>query len=208
MTSPSRLSADTLLLVADLGGVFVFALQGAAVGVRSHLDLFGVLVVGFVTALGGGIIRDAILGSTPVAALKDWRYPVTTTVACAVVIASNGGFMATNHWLVALDALGLSLCAVAGTIKAREFSVPLFLCPLLGGLTGVGGGAVRDILVGRSPVVLHSDIYAAAALLGGTVLVTLYRLGVPRPIPSLAGAAVCFGLRMLAVQFDWQLPKY
>ncbi|PZR18731.1 MAG: hypothetical protein DI536_02305 [Archangium gephyra] len=143
MTSPSRLSAHTLLLVADLGGVFVFALQGAAVGVRSRLDLFGVLVVGFVTALGGGIIRDAILGATPVAALKDWR-----------------------------------------------------------------GGAVRDILVGRSPVVLHSDIYAVAALLGGTVLVTLYRLGVPRPIPSLAGAAVCFGLRMLAVQFDWQLPKY
>lgn len=133
---------------------------------------------------------------------------LTTTLACAVVIATNGGFMSTNHWLVALDALGLSLCAVAGTIKAREFSVPLFLCPLLGGLTGVGGGAVRDILVGRSPVVLHSDIYAVAAIAGGTVLVLLFRVGLPRPIPSLAGAASCFGLRMLAVNYDWQLPKF
>ncbi len=206
MTQP-KLGADTLLLVADLGGVFAFALQGAAVGMHSHFDLFGVLVVGFVTALGGGITRDALLGATPVAALKDWRYPFTTLFACAVIIVTHAEPMGST-WLLALDAVGLSLCAIAGTLKAREFGVPFILAPLLGVLTGVGGGVVRDLLVSRTPLVLQSDIYAVAALLGGSVLMVLLRLKVPRPLPSLLGAASCFALRMVAVHFDWQLPKF
>lgn len=196
-----------LLAWADLAGVFLFALEGAAAGVRANLDLLGLFVVAFATALGGGMVRDALIGATPVAALKDWRYPVTAFAGGVVVFLGPGitGSVTTIQ-MVTLDAAGLSLFAIAGAMKALDFGVPSFNAVLLGGLTGVGGGTIRDVLLARVPTVLNAHIYAAAALLGAAIFAVGVRCKAPANLAAVIGGIACFALRMAAYRYDWNLP--
>jgi uncharacterized membrane protein YeiH len=196
-----------LVTTLDIAGICVFAIEGALAAMAGHFDLFGVLVLAFCTALGGGIIRDVLLGATPPAALRDWRYPALAF--CAGLLSFLFRAQADQlpgFALTALDAAGLALFAVAGTEKALDYAIPPFIAPLLGVITAVGGGVVRDLFLTHVPVVLRTDIYATAALAGAAVLVALRRSRVP-PVPSaLAGFAVCFLLRMLSVALHWHLP--
>ena len=199
---------DFLLLVVDLIGTFVFAVEGALAGINAELDVFGLLVLSFVTALGGGTIRDLLIGAIPPNSIRDWRYPATALSGGVAVFCFHGLFERVPvQLMVTLDAAGLALFAVAGTTKALEFGIHPLLAILMGAVTGAGGGTVRDILLAQIPGVLHSDVYAAAALAGSIVVVLGVAMELRKGWAMSFGAVVCFVLRMVAVRQHWNLPK-
>lgn len=191
---------------ADLAGTFVFAFQGALAAIAGHLDLFGDLVLAFCTALGGGVIRDVLMGDLPPSALRDWAYPTTAFVAGALVFVLEGYVQVPRQLLLTLDAGGLALFAVAGTEKALDARIHPLSAVLLGTITAVGGGTIRDLLLTKVPVILRVDVYATAALFGALVLVMARRAGAPRTLAAVLGGVACFTLRMLAIAQHWQLP--
>ncbi|MGA7437670.1 MAG: trimeric intracellular cation channel family protein [Luteibacter sp.] len=197
-----------VVLIADLAGTAIFAIEGATAGARAGLDLLGILVVSFITALGGGIIRDLLIGASPPSAISDWRYPTLAFVAGLMTFLFHTQVDAfPTALLTTLDAAGLALFAVAGAEKALDFRISPLIAVLMGAVTGCGGGVVRDILLTRVPVVLVVDIYASAALLGAAGVVVGRRLGLSPAVAGTAGFILCFALRMAAVRFGWQLPR-
>jgi uncharacterized membrane protein YeiH len=197
-----------LLLAVDLLGTFVFAVEGATSAIAGDLDLLGLMVLAFATALAGGIIRDLLIGAIPPGAIRDWRYAATAFLAAAVVFLWHRFVSQVPHsFLVMVDAAGLALFAVAGAAKALQYGIHPFLAILMGGITAVGGGTVGDILLARVPTVLRSDVYAVAALAGAAIMVAGLRVGMPSTLMTIAGAVVCFGLRVVAVWRHWNLPR-
>lgn len=196
-----------LQVALDLVGVFVFAVTGALVGVRKQLDVVGVVLLGLVTGLGGGMIRDVLIGAVPPAAITDWRYLLSTAVASLITFRFQPRISRIERSVAWLDALGLGLFCVTGSVKAIEYGVPPVPAALLGMLTGIGGGILRDLLAGRTPVVLREDVYALPALAGAAVVVAADALGRYVWWVGLIGAAVCIVLRGLAIVFRWQAPR-
>jgi uncharacterized membrane protein YeiH len=194
------------LLVADLIGVAVFAASGASAAVAKRLDLFGVGLVGFVAALGGGILRDLVIGAVPPLAFSDWRYAVTAVGASVAVFYLHPQLNRLRRTVLLLDAAGLGLFTVTGTLKALDAGVPAVGACLVGMLTGIGGGLFRDLLTGEIPVVLQRDIYAVVALGGAAVVVLLSRIELAGPLPLAAAAAAVTGVRLLALYRRWSAP--
>ena len=194
------------LLVLDLVGTFVFALSGATLGVRKHMDLFGVLVLSFAAAVSGGIARDLLIGATPPAALANWHYVATSCVAGLLGFYRAAAVERLRNPVQLLDAVGLGLFAVTGATKALAAGLGPVGAMLLGMLTGIGGGIARDILAARIPVVLQSDLYAVAALAGAAIVVLGHWLHWPAAPTLLVGAALVFFLRFMAVRRGWRLP--
>ncbi|WP_295364826.1 trimeric intracellular cation channel family protein [Arenimonas sp.] len=197
---------DLILVILDLLGTFVFALSGALVGVRHRLDLFGVLVLSFVAACGGGLMRDTMIGATPPAALQDWR-DIGIAIAAGLLTFWRAG--AIERWrnpVQSLDAVGLGVFAVAGALKAQAFGLGPVGAILLGMLTGIGGGMIRDVLVAQVPTVLRAELYAIAALAGAGVVVLGKALELPLTPVVVAGVLTCTGLRLFAIRRGWRLP--
>ena len=197
---------QTLLVALDLLGTFVFALSGALVGVRHRLDLFGVLVLAFAAATAGGILRDLVIGAVPPPAIADPRYLVVPAIAGLVTFFWHPVVTRLQASVLVLDGAGLALFAVSGAFKALEFGLGPVAAVLLGGLTGIGGGMVRDVLVSEVPTVFRAELYAVAALAGASVVVVGDLVGLAAPAVAVAGALVCFGLRMIGVRRGWRLP--
>ena len=197
----------TTLLVLDLVGTFVFALAGATAGVRRRLDIFGVLVLSLVMASAGGIARDLLIGAVPPVALADWRYFAAVMLAGVITFLWYSTIERLRTPVRMFDAAGLALFAVAGAEKSLDFGLHPLMAALLGMLTGIGGGMLRDILLAEVPAVLRSDLYAVAALAGAGVVVAGDALQWSSSVSALAGAVLCFVLRMLAIRFDWHLPR-
>jgi len=197
-----------MLLVVDLLGTFVFAVEGAMAGIQANLDLLGLMVVAFATALGGGIIRDLLIGAVPPNSIRDWRYATAAFVGGAVVFCSYQLVSQVPAWvIIVFDAAGLGLFAVAGAAKALDFGIHPFIAVLMGGVTGVGGGTIRDVLLARIPTVLRADVYATAALAGAAVLVVGLSLKMNPKLMTILGAVVCFLLRVVSVWRHWNLPR-
>jgi uncharacterized membrane protein YeiH len=198
-----------LVVVADLAGTFVFALEGALMAIRGKLDLLGIVVIAFVAALGGGILRDVLLGDAPPAAFRDQRYPLLAFAAAGLaIVLVLSGHLPPALVLTVLDAAGLALFAVAGTEKAIGHGSNIVTAAMLGMLTGVGGGATRDVLLNQVPAVLRADFYATAALAGALVVLAALRAGASPRVAALAGGIVCFALRMAGALGHWQLPRF
>ena len=197
---------DYLLVTLDLVGTFVFALSGALVGVRHRLDLFGVLVLSFVAANGGGVMRDTMIGATPPAALQDWRYVAISIAAGLLTFWRAGAIERWRNPVQSLDAVGLGVFAVAGALKAQAFGLGPVGAMLLGMLTGIGGGMLRDVLVAQVPTVLKAELYAIAALVGAGVVVLGTAFALPVPWVVVAGVLACTGLRLFAIRRGWKLP--
>ena len=196
----------TGLLVADLIGVAVFAASGASAAVAKRLDLFGVGFVGFVAALGGGILRDLVIGSVPPLAFADWRYAVVAVLASLAVFRLHPQLSRLRRTVLLLDAAGLGLFTVTGTLKALAAGVPAVGACLVGMLTAIGGGLARDLLTGAIPVVLQRDIYAVVALGGAVAVTVLFRLGLATPVPLGVATATITGVRLLALYRRWSAP--
>ena len=202
----THVEVGTFLLVLDLIGTFVFALSGASVGVRHRLDLFGVLVLAFAAALAGGITRDLLIGAVPPVGIADWRYVATALGAGLVFFVWDSTVVRLRATILLLDAAGLGLFAVTGTVKALKYQLGPGTAVMLGVLTGVGGGVLRDVLVSEVPTVLRSELYAVAALCGAMIVAISRGLALPPYVGALGGVFVCFALRALAIRRGWRLP--
>ncbi|MGH8086477.1 MAG: trimeric intracellular cation channel family protein [Lysobacter sp.] len=197
---------DTFLIAFDLVGTFVFAISGAAVGVRNRLDLFGVLVLSFAAATSGGIARDVLIGDTPPVALVNWQYLAVACLAGLITFYRDATIERLRNPVQMFDAAGLALFAVSGALKAVEFGLGPVSATLLGMLSGIGGGIARDVLVARTPVIFQSDLYAVAALAGAAAVVAGHALALPLGPVVVVAAILCFGLRYMAIRHGWRLP--
>jgi uncharacterized membrane protein YeiH len=197
---------QTLPYVLDLAGTFVFALSGAMAGIRRKLDVFGVLVLSFVAANTGGITRDILIGAVPPGAINDWHYLGVSLAAGIITFCFPSAIMRRWNPVLLFDAAGLALFAVSGADKALAYGLNPIMATLLGMVTGIGGGMARDLLLAEIPIVLRADLYAVAALAGAAVVVIANLLQLPSAAAALVGAALCFGLRVLAMRRGWQLP--
>lgn len=197
---------ETFVLALDLGGTFVFALSGAMSGVRHRLDVFGVLVLAFAAGNAGGITRDLLIGAVPPAAIADWRYIAVSLLAGVATFWMYRTVRRLKDAVLVFDAAGLALFAVSGALRALAFGLNPLAAVLLGMLTGIGGGMLRDVLVAEIPTVLRAELYAVAALAGAAIVVGGEQLRLPSIPLAIVGATVCFGLRVLALRRGWELP--
>lgn len=196
----------TTLEWLDSIGVGVFAVSGVLGAARKKLDLFGALSVAFVCALGGGTVRDLLLGLTPVGWIRDPRDAAVALASAFAAFVVLRFIALPIRLLLVLDALGLGLFAVLGTERALGTGASLFVSVLMGTLSGSAGGAIRDVLCGDVPHVLSSELYATAALLGATCFGLLLHLGAPREFALWSGGLLCFMLRIAALKWNLRLP--
>jgi uncharacterized membrane protein YeiH len=195
-----------MLVVLDLIGVAVFAVSGALAAVYARLDVFGVLVLACVTALGGGVVRDLLLGIDPPTTLRYWQYLVTPVVVALVVFRFHPAVARLRRGTQLADALGLALFVTTATSTGLATGAPGITSAIVGVITGVGGGVLRDVLLNEIPQVLRREIYAIAALVGATLVVIGTRLGITPVAVTLVAAAVVAGLRIVALWRGWNAP--
>ncbi|MFI2667174.1 trimeric intracellular cation channel family protein [Micromonospora carbonacea] len=200
------MTTSTALLLADLTGVAVFAASGASAAVAKRLDLFGVVFVGFVAALGGGILRDLVIDEVPPLAFADWRYAATAALTAGATFWLHPRLARLRTTVLVLDAAGLGLFTVTGTLKALDAGVPAVGACLLGMLTAIGGGLGRDLLTGEIPVVLRREIYAVAALAGAVAVALLDAFGRADAAGLTAAAVFVFALRLVSLRRRWSAP--
>jgi uncharacterized membrane protein YeiH len=197
------------LYVLDLVGVAVFAISGALAAGRRRLDLIGVLVLAAVTAVGGGTVRDLLLDRHPIFWLADARYLTVIIVTALATVFYVRWARVPGVTLDVADALGLALFSIVGTQVAERAGLPALSCVLLGAVTGAAGGAIRDVLTARVPLVLQQgSLYAAAAIAGTSLYVVLARLGLENRTAALTGMAVVAGLRLAAIWWGLTLPVF
>ncbi len=187
-------------------GTFAFALSGGLLGVQKRFDLFGVLFLSFVVSVVGGMMRDVLIGAIPPIAITDIHYFAIAMVGGLMTFYLYPKVASLQRQILLLDAVGLGLFAVIGAQKAIDHGINPLMAAILGMLTGIGGGMVRDVLAGNIPFVLQADLYAIAALGGGAVVSIGTVIGSPPTYPMLLGAAVCIFLRLMAIYRGWRAP--
>jgi uncharacterized membrane protein YeiH len=195
----------TLLLVLNLVGTFVFGLSGGMTGVRMKLDLFGAIVLAAAVGLAGGIIRDLLIG-TPPATFRDWRYLAVVGGAGVLTSLAHPAINRLHRPILAFDAAGLALFSVTGAATALAHRLGVAESVILGAITGIGGGMVRDILVREIPSVLRGGLYAIPALVGAGIVVAAYKAGDHTVTFPIVGATVCFVMRMVGLRYGLGLP--
>ncbi len=193
----------------DLIGIFVFAISGALLAVRKNFDVFGIAVLAEVTALGGGLFRDLIIGAVPPAAFTDLGYFLTPLLAAALVFFLHPEVERLESWVNVFDAAGLGLFCVAGTTKAYEYGLGLTASATLGLATAVGGGVLRDVLANEVPSLLRwdRDLYAVPAMVGATMVAVCIRCDMLNPLTSAIAVLTAFVLRLLAMRYHWRAPR-
>ncbi|MEJ8848273.1 trimeric intracellular cation channel family protein [Variovorax rhizosphaerae] len=197
-----------LFYILDLAGTFAFAFSGAVAARNRGLDVFGIFVVAFLVACGGGVLRDVCIGAVPPAGLSDWRYLAISSVAALMAMYSRIVRERLEQPIVLFDSLGLGLFAVTGAQKAMIYGLTSEGAVILGVLTAVGGGIARDVLLNRVPAILKGQIYALAALAAALIEVFGSRLHWRSDWRAMAALATCFTLRFLAVRYNWHLPRF
>lgn len=196
-----------LFTFLDLAGTAAFAISGAAAARERGLDWFGVIAIAFAVACGGGLLRDICIGAVPPAGLTDWRYLAVAMAAALTTLAANAWVVRLARPVIFFDSLGVGLFAVTGAQKTMAFGHNVELAVLLGAVTAVGGGVIRDVLLNRVPVILTREIYASAALVGASIEVACARLEWFPGVRTWIALIACFGLRYLSLHFNWSLPR-
>lgn len=207
-----------LQLALDLVGVFAFALSGGLVAVRSQFDLVGVCVLAWLAGLGGGIVRDVFIGAIPPVGISDWRLMATAVTAGLLVFLAHGRFVDPDiprrqlrrrfsRLVLVLDAAGLAVFAVAGALKALAYDVGPFAAVVVGVITAIGGGLLRDVLAGQVPEVLRRELYAVPALIGALIVVVAHQIGHLSAVVVWSSVILVFVIRIVAVALDLNAPR-
>jgi uncharacterized membrane protein YeiH len=193
----------------DLIGLFAFGISGALMAIRRDFDAVGIAILAVITALGGGILRDLVLGATPPAAFSQWEYLVVALGAAAVTFAAHPELGRLNRTLLVFDAAGLGLFCVAGTVKALEHGLAPVAAAILGVTTAVGGGLLRDVIARETPALVRpdSELYAIPALAGALAVAVAWELDGYTPLLGAAVSAAVFGVRCLALHHHWRGPR-
>lgn len=195
-----------MLTALDLIGTAAFAASGASIGVYKRLDLFGVCVVGVTTGIGGGIVRDVLLGVHPPTALDNWPNIAVALALSLAVFLFHPAVDRIKGSVLVLDALGVGLFATTGAATALSHDAHWWAAIVIGVITAIGGGVLRDVLVNETPMLLHKDLYATPAMIGAGLLVAAEAVGVPYPWGLVVGTATATVLRLLALRLGWNLP--
>jgi uncharacterized membrane protein YeiH len=198
---------ENLQLALDLVGIFAFALTGGLVAVKKRLDLFGVLVLAAAAALGGGVMRDLLIGDTPPVGISDWRLVSAAVLAGVITFLFHPGVERISKFVRVLDAAGLATFAIGGSLKALGAGLDPIAAVLVGCITAVGGGVIRDVLAGQVPEVLRREMYALPALLGSALLVAAHHWDLISTLVIWGCVALVFAIRMAAVILDVHAPK-
>lgn len=198
---------ENLQLALDLVGIFAFALTGGLIAVKKRLDLFGVLVLAAAAALGGGVMRDLLIGDTPPVGISDWRLVSAAVLAGIVTFLFHPGVERISRFVRVLDAAGLATFAIGGSLKALGAGLDPIAAVLVGGITAVGGGVIRDVLAGQVPEVLRREMYALPALFGSALLVAAHHWDLISTLVIWGCVALVFAIRMAAVILDVHAPK-
>jgi len=193
----------------DLFGVAVFAIAGALTAGRKGMDLFGVLVVAIITALGGGTLRDIILDHHPVSWIRDETYIlVACTAALATVLWVRFTHPLPERWLLIADAFGLAVFTVIGTEVALQHQTPVSTAIIMGIMTGVAGGVIRDVLCNEIPLIFHKEVYATACLAGSLCLIWLKPLALPAGVDTALAMTTVLAIRLAAIRWHLALPRF
>lgn len=205
----ARMTSSIWFYGFDLFGTAVFAIAGALMAGRKSMDLFGVLVVALVTALGGGTLRDMILDNHPVVWVRDDTYiTVASLAALGTVLWVRFTGPLPERWLLVADAFGLAVFTVIGTEVALANQTPVSAAIILGTMTGVAGGVIRDVICNEIPLIFHKEIYATACLVGALALVLLKPLGLPMGVEIVFAMALVLGIRLAAIRWHLALPRF
>ena len=193
----------------DLTGIFAFAISGALMAIRRDFDIVGIAILAVITALGGGILRDLVLGHTPPPAFTQWEYLVVPLAAAAVTFVAHPELERSMRTLLVFDAAGLGLFCVAGTVKALERGLAPVAAATLGVTTAVGGGVLRDVIARETPALVRpdSELYALPAVAGALVVAIAWELDAYEPVLGALAAAAIFGIRGLALHHHWRGPR-
>uniref|UniRef100_C6E4F5 Glycine transporter domain-containing protein n=1 Tax=Geobacter sp. (strain M21) TaxID=443144 RepID=C6E4F5_GEOSM len=198
---------QAIIYALDLLGTVAFAASGALAGVRRGMDLLGVIVLGIVTATGGGVMRDVLLNDTPPFCFKNELYLYLAVAASVVVFLTPRSFERMNRAMLLLDALGLGTFLVIGTSKALQFNLGLMGAIIMGVMTATCGGLVRDLLSNQIPLILQREIYASACVVGGALFYFLHFTEIPNTVNLTVSAATVIAIRCAALVKGWQLPR-
>jgi uncharacterized membrane protein YeiH len=197
-----------MIHLLDLVGTAVFAIAGALAGGRKKMDMFGVVVVALATALGGGTIRDAVLGARPVYWVTDPNYVIVGSLAALVTFAAARFVLLPGSIMLIADAFGLAIFTVIGAHRSLAFGTGALVAVIMGMMTGVAGGILRDLLSGEIPLVLRKEIYAVASLIGGAIYAALNALGMADPAAMTSAVVVTLGVRLAAIHWNLSLPVF
>ena len=206
MTSVLNGFDPTLLLVLNLAGTFVFGLSGGLAGVQARLDAFGVVVLAVTVGLAGGITRDVLIGIPP-QTFRDWRYLAVAGGAGLVTFLAAPMLERLERPVLVFDAAGLALFCVTGASTALDYRVGAVAAIVLGAITGIGGGMLRDILLREVPTVLRTGLYAIPALVGASIVVVASESGTHNLVVPIVAAAICFVVRLAGLHFDLNVPR-
>lgn len=202
MTSLSEISFTTIL---DLIGTFAFAISGIRLASEKRFDWFGAFIVGLATAIGGGTTRDLLLGVTPFWMLNA-MYVITTGIALLLAILFRDKLLKWGSTLFLFDAIGLGLFTIVGISKSLDAGLSVWVCIMMGAITGTVGGVLRDVLINEVPLIFRKDIYAMACIVGGMVYFICYHFQFSAPVSELLAASTVIVVRIIAVKFHIQLP--
>ncbi|MCD8394487.1 MAG: trimeric intracellular cation channel family protein [Bacteroidales bacterium] len=196
---------EMFLFLIEVIGTIAFAISGIRLASVKHFDWFGAYVVGLVTAIGGGTLRDLLL-DIPVFWMQTWWYLAVTGLAFAIVVLLRAQLVTHNRMLMIFDSIGLALFVVIGIQKTLACDYPMWVAIVMGMITGAFGGVLRDILINEEPIFFRREIYATACIAGGVVYWIIALSGGGPIAQQLACATTVIGLRMLAVRYEWTLP--
>jgi uncharacterized membrane protein YeiH len=193
----------------DLIGIFAFGISGALMAIRRDFDIVGIAILAVITALGGGILRDLVLGDTPPPAFTQWEYLIVPLAAAAVAFVAHPELGRLMHTLLVFDAAGLGLFCIAGTVKALEYGLAPVAAATLGVTTAVGGGVLRDVIARETPALVrpNSELYAVPAVAGAAAVGIAWELNIYEPVLGAIAAATVFGIRGLALHRHWHGPR-
>jgi uncharacterized membrane protein YeiH len=191
----------------DLAGVGLFAVSGALAGIHRGLDLFGIAVIAAVTGMGGGTLRDVVLGRHPILWIRDPKYLYVILLAAAIAVIGQSVLPNLETAFLVADAMGLALFALSGAQSVEEDHAWIIIV-VMGTMSGVAGGVIRDVLSGIAPLLLRRDVYATAAIGGICLYLVLQQLGVKRTTAFFIGIAAVVAIRLLSLKFQWQLPAF
>lgn len=193
------------MTILDLLGTFAFAISGIKFASGKNIDWFGAYIIGLVTAIGGGTIRDLLLNVDPFW-MQDAKYLITTGIALLTAILFKQKLFKWGNTLFIFDTIGLGLFTIVGISKSLDAGLPVWVCIIMGAITGSVGGVLRDVLINEVPLLFRKDIYALACIAGGIVFFLCTRLGIPNPLQEIISVLVVISVRFVAVKFHLQLP--
>lgn len=196
-----------VIRLMDILGTAAFAISGVFAAMAKKLDLFGILIIAFVTAVGGGTLRDIMMGDTPVNWMRTMDYVVVVVASAALAVLFKGRMQNLKMTLLVFDSIGLGFFTILGLQKGLAFGLHPGICVALGTITGCFGGIIRDISLNNIPLIFEKEIYATACIIGGSTYMLLFRTSLNVSITEAVSVLLVVVLRLLAVRFDWRLPS-